>query len=60
MTKKDFIVVARVVAEHIKAKQGYAIQQEAVKDVAIDLAHAFKADNSRFDYFKFMEACGIN
>lgn len=56
MTKKDFILLASVLTElsAIKDKRGYILHSDAVTY----FADALRSTNPRFDYFRFVEACG--
>jgi hypothetical protein len=55
MSKKDYIKFARFIAEEVKPRLA---RDEAV-EVASKLAAIFIDDNSRFDYQRFMAACGL-
>lgn len=53
-----------MIAERIKAELdtwGKDAKQarEAIRSMTIALALQFQKENTRFDYFKFIEACGI-
>lgn len=48
MSKKDYIAIAAAVREHAAP-----CRQELIKA----LARIFRADNERFDYNRFEEAC---
>jgi hypothetical protein len=60
MSKKDYVLVAKVLAKH---RQGatpglrYA-SADVIDDLAYDLAHEFKVDNPNFDGARFLAAVG--
>ena len=61
MTKKHFIAIAKIIRrEYALYSGGYLPKKYAVKSVALELADYFKICNPRFDYDKFMEACGLS
>ena len=58
MTKKDYILIAKVIKHH---KQGVNSEQakRMRESIAKELADELKNENNRFDYVKFLSACGI-
>lgn len=68
MTRKDYIAVARIIADQREkaldtttgpsCAEGWAVL-EATRDMAVQMADHFRADNSRFDRGRFYAACGI-
>lgn len=55
MTKKDYIKIAEVLKPIITDKR------ETTKEyIAYKLGDMLKADNNRFDYRRFLIACGVN
>ncbi len=52
MSKKDYIKIADAI-KHA------AMDDKARYSVAYVLAQTFKVDNDRFDYDRFMKACGV-
>jgi predicted metal-dependent hydrolase len=61
MTKKDYIVFARMVKDLRKSESHYDKESMAVVrvvDVEDALANIFAADNGRFDRERFYKACG--
>ncbi len=65
MTKKDYVLIAGALHRSGMAKglEKNAIKRQAGEDmrrlIAIDLASSLKEDNAKFDWDRFMEACGV-
>lgn len=61
MTKKDYVAIAEIVNSQVQAiANNKAWTAQAVTEqIAVQLAGHFKADNDRFDYFRFIKACGL-
>jgi len=58
MTKKNYVLIAKAIRENVREFQrGQGL--EAINATAIAMAVAFKQENARFDYFRFLEACGL-
>ena len=55
MTRKDYELIAEQL-RHAWARGD--LTQEGLNKLADGLADGFKRDNSRFDYEKFLNACG--
>lgn len=58
MSKKHYEYIARVIRE-IKQKNANESTQNAVDEVARELAIFFKLDNNQFKGLTFLNACGI-
>ena len=58
MSKKHYEYIARVIRE-IKQKNTNESTQNAVDEVARELAIFFKLDNNQFKGLTFLNACGI-
>lgn len=58
MTKKNYIVLAGAIKTAFYCLHTDA-ERRAVQIVAEQIAVECKADNPRFDYSRFMEACGM-
>ena len=54
MTRKDYVMIAEIVATSWHASQG------SKADMAYRFAEALGADNPRFDRARFLTACGVN
>jgi hypothetical protein len=54
MTRKDYQLIASVLKNY-QADGGVVIERD---EIALELAKVLKADNPRFDYAKFLGACG--
>ncbi len=60
MTKKDYILIASTINSERATWSKEATQaHEAIRSLANALAGKLRAENTRFDYFRFIEACGI-
>lgn len=59
MTRKDYIIIAAVFKQMLEDPASAAAGPIALKRAAERMAHALKQDNSRFDYSRFLAACGI-
>ena len=56
MTKKDYILLARVLKQARQALEGRLMADETIAVIAYDLCYALKQDNPRFDKERFLEA----
>ena len=56
MTRKDYILIARVLADLVDAEPH---KKHSVTILARRFALAFETDNPSFDYDRFMSACHI-
>lgn len=62
MSKKDYELIANCIrAEHNMCEaRGYGdIRKQSVHFIALSLANKFARDNPRFDYVRFLTACGF-
>lgn len=66
MSRKHYREAAEVIREQVEQVKRddlgsipTAVATDALRAVAAGLAVMFKADNSRFDRYKFMDACGL-
>ncbi len=55
MTRKDYNLLANSLKENKPGENGQEIYYQIVHNLAIDLKH----ENEKFNYDKFMTACGI-
>lgn len=69
MSKKNYEAVAAILRPHVEyvtaicshsANELNSDLTKIVVSLVNDLAIAFKADNSRFQYDRFFEACGLD
>lgn len=58
MTKKDYILLARVMAESRPGKSTTSDMLGNWQSICLKLAAELKNENPRFDYDKFLKACG--
>ncbi len=66
MTKKDYELIARSIAESFKDSRDFGggrVAADAMREIAYhivsNLASAMAHDNPRFDSARFMKACGV-
>ena len=64
LSRKHYQAIADLIKDQMVLSQPLTDQQSdaaaiAVSDLAIQLSHYFKADNSNFDRFRFLKACGL-
>lgn len=55
MSKKDYKLIAKAISDVTAHNR---ITRNTVQAVAVRIAFAMKADNSKFQYSKFLAACG--
>lgn len=62
MTRKDYVLIAKVIEGAIKYEQDFN-KSEDKANALMAVAHTFSsvlgADNPRFDRERFLKACGI-
>jgi len=63
MTKKDYKIIAGVIARYKERLSGYSDTQDieltVVRELTEELARAMHHDNPRFDKDKFYKACTL-
>ena len=61
MTKKDYIVIAKVINEELKQwDKGLTPQViSSINNIALALSNVMADDNPRFNRDKFFDACGF-
>jgi hypothetical protein len=63
MSRKHYIALAAAIREQVErfdpSNPTEAMAIATVKATAEGIARALRADNSRFDHSRFMEACGF-
>lgn len=63
MSKKDYVVLAKLLAEFRQKVEGLPIDEDIddciVRDLIVPMARLFKVENNRFDYGRFLAACGV-
>lgn len=58
MTKKDYILIAQVFADH---KKRYSNRTDAVtNEIIMDMAESLAQENSKFNSYLFIKACGVS
>jgi hypothetical protein len=56
-TRQTYQMTADILSAHIK---GGSLAPYTIKCIAEDFARKFEEDNDRFNYSKFMTACGFH
>lgn len=59
MTRKDYVMLARVIASHRAAYDEGETQLIGADSLVERIADALAADNPRFDRARFLKACGV-
>ena len=60
MSKKDYVLIAGAINRRLGTFSNEATDCiYTVQDIANDLARVLAQDNPRFDYSRFIEACGV-
>lgn len=62
MTRKHYIAIAEVLRPYVKEADQLQARQmrDMMPNLVCDIANVLKADNSRFDRYKFYATCGID
>jgi len=58
MTRKDYELIAKAIAEAFEWEQGKTEREHAISRVAHILANSLRNDNPRFNEDRFLKACG--
>lgn len=58
MTRKDYVAIAKAIAQVNGTTFEGSPEWQAVQDVATRIANVMAMDNERFDRVKFAQACG--
>ena len=59
MTKKDYIIISRSIAQVVR-QYPEADAQKAIRALFVYLKSELYADNNKFDETKFAKACGLS
>jgi hypothetical protein len=59
MTRKDYVMIAEVIADLMADFNNGRSDEVSLSLVAQELARALQADNDRFDSARFLTACGV-
>lgn len=59
MTKKDYELIALQISKQLTYQKASPAICAGIKTVARELGEAFANENPRFDYDKFIQACGM-
>ena len=59
MTRKDYVLLANVLANSRKATQWVDDSVLALNMLTVNMAQALKVDNELFDYDRFLKAAGF-
>lgn len=63
MTKKDYQIIAQALSEALKEAEQEndgGLESSGVKTAAFSVASYLAIDNPRFDWEKFLQACGFS
>lgn len=62
MTRKDYELIARAIKASMDGARyrGSDTERNAIREVAKNIAGALQADNPRFDWARFLSACGLD
>jgi len=60
MTKKDFELIAKILAQHIWDRAKCFDSLEDCRAIAESFAEALATTNKNFDQNKFLKACGVS
>jgi hypothetical protein len=58
VSKKDYKAIAALLAE-FRNNADPAMDDSIVRDLVVPMARLFKVENNRFDYARFLAACGV-
>ena len=59
MTRKDYVAMAQVIREEVDNFDSIPEAMTAIHNITEGMAKVFKQDNERFDYERFISACGL-
>lgn len=59
MTRRDFEMIAEVIAERVRLHEHRTLRVTTLHELALDFADRLRATNPRFDRDRFMAACGF-
>lgn len=59
MTRKDFNMLASLIAASMEAQKAYPQAREAIAGFASNLASMLKISNPRFNRERFLKACNV-
>ena len=60
MTKRDYELIAAVIATNCRDCHTWSVADERIEGIAEDMADAFEAVDPRFDRKRFLQACGLD
>jgi hypothetical protein len=59
MTRKDYVLIAATIKNQFTYYEDLTPEAKALKELALRMAYEFTLDNPRFEYARFLEACGV-
>ena len=60
MTRKDYVLIASTIQHQFSYYEEGTPEVKALKELALRMAYDFTKDNPRFEYARFLNACGVN
>ena len=60
MTRKDYVLIASTIQHQFSYYEESTPEVKALKELALRMAYDFRQDNPRFEYARFLDACGVN
>lgn len=60
MTKKDYLLISKVLGGHISDGAKCFDDEKDCRAIADSFADALQEDNTKFDRLKFLKACGVD
>ena len=59
MTRKDYVLIASTIKNQFSYYEESAPEVKALKELVLAMAYDFTKDNPRFEYARFLDACGV-
>ena len=60
MTRKDYVLIASTIQHQFSYYEELTPEAKALKELVLRMAYDFSKDNPRFEYARFLNACGVN
>jgi hypothetical protein len=60
MTRKDYVLIASTIQHQFSYYEELTPEVKALKELVLRMAYDFSKDNPRFEYARFLNACGVN
>lgn len=59
MTRKDYVLISATIKNEFSYYEELTPEAKALKELALRMAYEFSKDNPRFEYARFINACGV-